>query len=80
MQKQKTGNTNNTSINTVINASIIVMANKSFKERGIRNIQRSNGTYYVTLPKEFVSELKWRERQKVVVKKSGSKLIITDWE
>lgn len=56
------------------------MANRSFKERGIRNIQNSNGTYYVTLPKELVSELKWREHQKVVVEKSGKGLRITDWK
>ena len=34
----------------------------------------------VTLPIEIVRELKWREKQKVVVKKSGSKVVIEDWE
>lgn len=34
----------------------------------------------VTLPIEIVRELKWREKQKVVVKKSGSKVIIEDWK
>ena len=56
------------------------MANRSYKERGTRNIQNSNGTYHVTLPKELVRELGWKERQKVVVKKSGNKLTIEDWK
>jgi len=34
----------------------------------------------VTLPKDFVRKLKWREKQKVVVKLSGNKLIISDWK
>lgn len=56
------------------------MANKSFKERGIRNIQKSGGTYYVTLPKEMVAKLGWRERQKVVITQNGKKLTISDWK
>lgn len=56
------------------------MANRGHKERGIRNIQNSNGTYHITLPKELVQELGWHERQKVVVTKSGSKLVIADWK
>ncbi len=55
------------------------MANKGHKERGVRNLQNSNGTYYVTLPKELITELGWRERQKLTVKKAGAKLIIADW-
>tara|TARA_B100000745_G_scaffold280192_1_gene212150 strand:+ start:91 stop:435 length:345 start_codon:yes stop_codon:yes gene_type:complete len=31
--------------------------------------------YYINIPKEIMKELKWRERQKLVVKKSGKKLI-----
>jgi bifunctional DNA-binding transcriptional regulator/antitoxin component of YhaV-PrlF toxin-antitoxin module len=34
----------------------------------------------VTLPIEFVRELKWREKQKVVITKRGDSLIIKDWE
>lgn len=33
----------------------------------------------VTLPIEMVRKLKWREKQKVIVKKSGKKLIFEDW-
>jgi antitoxin component of MazEF toxin-antitoxin module len=34
----------------------------------------------VTLPIELMRELKWREKQKVVVTKRGNKLIIEDWK
>jgi antitoxin component of MazEF toxin-antitoxin module len=55
------------------------MPNRSQKERAVRQLQKSNGTYYVTLPKEVVGELGWQERQKVTVRKYGKKLIIEDW-
>lgn len=55
------------------------MANRPLKDKNIRNIQRSNGTYYVTLPKDLVQELKWKEKQKVVVTKRGKKLSVCDW-
>ncbi len=56
------------------------MARRNLKNRNVRNIQRSHGSYYVTLPIEIVRELKWRERQKVVVKKSGKGIGIKDWK
>jgi len=34
----------------------------------------------VVIPAEIVDELKIRERQKLVVKRSGKKIIIEDWE
>lgn len=34
----------------------------------------------VILPIEMVRQLKWREKQKVVVKKIGSKVVIEDWK
>ena len=33
----------------------------------------------VTLPKDLVRKLKWRERQKVVVTLKGKTLMIKDW-
>ena len=36
-------------------------------------------TYYVTIPKAYIEELGWKERQRVVVRRSGSKLTIEDW-
>ena len=47
----------------------------------IRKIVKNGaGTYYVSIPKEIMKELRMKERQKVVVKKSGKKIIIEDWE
>jgi bifunctional DNA-binding transcriptional regulator/antitoxin component of YhaV-PrlF toxin-antitoxin module len=37
-------------------------------------------TYYVTIPKAHIEQLGWKERQKLVVRRSGSKLIIEDWK
>ncbi len=34
----------------------------------------------VTLPIDFVRKLKWKERQKVVVKLQRKKIIISDWK
>ncbi len=34
----------------------------------------------VTLPIEMVKELKWREKQKVVIDKKGDRIIIKDWK
>jgi len=38
------------------------------------------GSLVVSIPVEYVDTLKWREKQKVVVKRSGKKLVITDWK
>ena len=48
----------------------------------IRNIQRSGGTYYVTLPIEIIRKFKWKERQKVTVRvaKRGKTIEIKDWK
>jgi len=57
------------------------MARRELQDRNIRKIARSgNGTAYVTIPVELLRELGWRERQKVVVKRSGKRLIIEDWK
>ncbi|NCN52813.1 hypothetical protein GW943_03340 [Candidatus Parcubacteria bacterium] len=58
------------------------MARKSLEERNIRKLTRTGGgkSISLTLPIEFVRELKWRDRQKVTVRKSGSKFIIEDWK
>ena len=45
------------------------MARRELEKRNIRNIQRSHGTYYISIPIE-----------KVVVKKRGKSIIIKDWE
>ena len=39
----------------------------------------NSGTYYVTLPKDLVRELKWRKGQKVIVTRQGNALVLEDW-
>lgn len=58
------------------------MARRSLEERNIRKLTRTGGgkSISLTLPIELVRELGWRDRQKVVVRKSGKKLIIEDWK
>lgn len=46
----------------------------------IQRTGRAGMSYMVTLPKEMVKELGWRERQKVTIEKDGDQLVITDWE
>jgi len=49
--------------------------------RSVRKLTKVGGnTLSVTLPRDLVSELKWKDKQKVVVKKKGSTLIIRDWK
>lgn len=54
---------------------------RKLENRNIRKLTRMGGgaSYGITLPIEFVRELKWRERQKLVVRKVGKRLIIEDW-
>jgi hypothetical protein len=57
------------------------MSRRINSEKNIRKLTRVGKTSLsLTIPIDFVKELKWRERQKVVVKKSGKKLIIEDWK
>ncbi len=58
------------------------MARRELEEKNIRKLTRmgrEGSSLGMTIPKELVKELGWRERQKVVVKKLGKTLIISDW-
>ena len=55
------------------------MARRKLNKRNIRNIQRSHGTYYISIPIGIMRLLKWQDRQKVVVNKLGKKLVISNW-
>lgn len=48
------------------------------REEYIRKVTTTGetGTYYVTLPKEIVRNLKWRKGQNVIVFQKGKKLIV----
>lgn len=53
------------------------MAHEAF----VRKLQRvGSHSYSINVPKEIVDEFSWRERQKLVIKKNGERLIIEDWK
>jgi len=57
------------------------MGRRQLLEEDIRNIQKSKGSYYITIPIQIMRDFKWQERQKVVVKKGKKgEIVITDWE
>lgn len=57
------------------------MARPKTSSEPIRKLTKTGGSsYYVTLPLDYIREFGWREGQKVVVKKRGSKITIEDWE
>ena len=37
-------------------------------------------TYYVTIPKADIEALGWKERQRLRVRRTGQKIVITDWK
>jgi len=58
------------------------MSRRPIHKRNIRKLTRTGGgkSVSVVLPIEYVRELKWQDRQKVVVEKRGSTLVIKDWK
>jgi antitoxin component of MazEF toxin-antitoxin module len=57
------------------------MARRKLGTEHIRNIQKSHGTYLVSIPIEVMRQLGWHERQRVVVELSGkTKLTISDYK
>ncbi|MFC1703303.1 hypothetical protein ACFL1E_00775 [Candidatus Omnitrophota bacterium] len=36
-------------------------------------------TYYLTLPKDIIRNLKWKKGEKKVVRQEGKRIIIEDW-
>lgn len=55
------------------------MARRKLTEKNIRKIIKNGDSYAVTVPVEIMKEFKWKEKQKVVVKKTGKKITIEDW-
>lgn len=51
------------------------------KKDNIRKLTKTGkGTTYVTLPKEIVESLGWKEHQKLTVKRAKGCVIIRDWK
>ena len=56
------------------------MAIRKLDDKNIRKILKSGDSYAVTIGIEMLDKLKWREKQKVVVKMKGKSIIIRDWK
>ena len=59
------------------------MPTKKLKDKNIRKLTRmgrAGSSLGLTIPKEIVASLGWRERQKVRVKKVRGGLLIKDWK
>ena len=58
------------------------MGRQTLDKRNIRKLSRTGGgkSVSVTIPLDYIKKLKWKVKQKVVVKKIGNKLLIEDWK
>lgn len=59
------------------------MGTKPAGEENVRKLQKTGedrASYMVTLPKEYIKKLGWREHQKVVVTLDGKEIRIRDWK
>ena len=55
--------------------------NRKIEDKNIRKLAKSGKTSLaVTIPRDFIVELGWKEKQKVVVKKQGKNIVISDWK
>ena len=43
-------------------------------------VKNGRESYYINIPKNFLKEFGWKERQKLTIRKSGKKLIVEDWK
>lgn len=43
-------------------------------------VKNGRGSYYINIPKQFLKELKYRERQKLEITLRGKSILITDWQ
>jgi len=50
------------------------------KDNNIRKIYSHGNSLGVTIPREILDELRWRKGQKIVLKKRGKGILISDWK
>jgi len=56
------------------------MPRRTLKDKNIRKLYKHpRGTTTVSIPKEIVDTLRWRDGQKVVVERKGKNVVIKDW-
>jgi antitoxin component of MazEF toxin-antitoxin module len=53
---------------------------RTIGERNVRKLYKHSKSYAVTVPIELIRQLGWQERQKVVIKKHGKGILISDWQ
>ena len=56
------------------------MSRRKSSEENVRKLMKNGNCYALTLPIDIIRELGWRKRQKVVVKRRGQGVVISDWE
>lgn len=58
------------------------MARRKLEQQNIRKLTKMGGgkSFGITLPISIIRKLRWRERQKLVVKKRGQGILISDWK
>jgi len=57
------------------------MAKRAQNESSIRKLTKlGKKSLAVTIPIEIIREFGWKERQKLIVKKFGQKVIVEDWK
>lgn len=57
------------------------MSKRRIEDKNIRKLTRiGSSSLGVTIPVEFLRELKWREKQKLVLNKRDNKITIEDWK
>lgn len=56
------------------------MATRKLEEKNIRKILKNGDSFAVTIPIEIMTELKWKEKQKVIVKKVRGGFMVKDWK
>jgi len=57
------------------------MARRKLEDKNTRKISRiGNRSLGITIPVEILRDLKWREKQKVTVKRVRGGIVIKDWK
>jgi antitoxin component of MazEF toxin-antitoxin module len=55
--------------------------NRASSEKNIRKLTRVGKiSLSVTIPRDLIVELGWKDNQKVIVKKRGQGILIEDWQ
>jgi len=54
--------------------------NRKLSEKNVRKLMRAGKvTLLVSIPRDIILELGWKDNQKVVTKRQGKGILITDW-